>query len=220
MSEGDVPTSVLSSKERAPSLDAALWKATLAGGIFKLVIAGFALTLPFFERSLPFWVGGMLLVGGLAELAAGRATRHSIVGKIGLGSGLMTVVAGLVFMAAVRMGLSQLTVLTISWLGARGLISAALAVRSRVTRLVTRLLLLRGGTDLLLGLTLFAGLSVTQIARLLFGETAAMSAGFLVIIAASFAVAGLALVAIAAFERRGENIPAPNMRLKADPRPA
>jgi hypothetical protein len=47
-----------------------------------------------------------------------------------------------------------------------------------------------------------------------------MSAGFLVIIAASFAVAGLALVAIAAFERRGENIPAPNMRLKADPRPA
>ena len=86
-------------------------------------------------------------------------------------------------------GLSQLTVLTISWLGARGLISAALAVRSRVTRLVTRLLLLRGGTDLLLGLTLFAGLSVTQIARLLFGETAAMSAGFLVIIAASFAVA-------------------------------
>lgn len=162
----------------------------------------------------------MLLVGGLAELAAGWATRHSIVGKIGLGSGVMTVVAGLVFMAAVRMGLSQLTVLTISWLGARGLISAALAVRSRVTRLVTRLLLLRGGTDLLLGLTLFAGLSVTQIARLLFGETAAMSAGFLVIIAASFAVAGLALVAIAAFERRGENIPAPNMRLKSDPRPA
>ena len=206
MSEAVVATSngLPSAKGGARPVAAGSWKATFAGGIFKLLLAGFALTPPFFERSLPLWVGGMLLAGGLAELTVGWTKRHSIVGKIGLGSGIMTVLVGLLFMAALRMGLGQLTVLTIAWLGLRSLISVGLAFQSRATRVVTRMLLLRGGTDLVLGLTLIAGLSVTQIARLLFGDSAAMSAGFLVIIAVSFAVAGFALIAIALSELRGE----------------
>lgn len=206
MSEEVVTASnpLLSSEEGTRPVDGGSWKATFAGGIFKLFIAGFALVLPFFEPSLAFWVGGMLLAGGLAELIVGWTTRPSIVGKIGLGSGIMTVAAGLVFMAALRMGLGQLTVLTIGWLGLRGLISVGLAFQSRATRVVTRLLLLRGGTDLVLGLTLIAGISVTQIARLLFGDSAAMAAGFLVIIAVSFAVAGFAMVAVAVSNRIGE----------------
>jgi len=67
------------------------WKATFAGGVFKLLIAALAFSLPLVEaRPLPLWVGGMLLAGGLAELTVGWTARHSVVGKVALGSGTMT----------------------------------------------------------------------------------------------------------------------------------
>jgi uncharacterized membrane protein HdeD (DUF308 family) len=181
------------------------WKSTLAGGIFKLLIAALALSLPMVEdRPLPLWVGGMLLAGGLAELAVGWTARHSVVGKVALGSGTMTVLAGLFFMAAVGMGLAQLTVLTIVWLVARGLISGALALNWRSSRAARTLVLVRGGTDLALGTALIAGLSISQIAFILFGGTPAMVTGFLVIVAISFGVAGVGLIAIAITERAWE----------------
>jgi uncharacterized membrane protein HdeD (DUF308 family) len=181
------------------------WKSTLAGGIFKLLIAALALILPMVEdRPLPLWVGGMLLAGGLAELAVGWTARHSVVGKVALGSGTMTVLAGLFFMAAVGMGLAQLTVLTIVWLVVRGLISGALALNWRSSRAARTLVLVRGGTDLALGTALIAGLSISQIAFILFGGTPAMATGFLVIVAISFGVAGVGLIAVAITERAWE----------------
>ena len=180
-------------------------KSTLAGGIFKLLIAALALSLPLVEdRPLPLWVGGMLLAGGLAELAVGWAARHSVVGKVALGSGTMTVVTGLFFMAARAMGLAQLTVLTIAWLIVRGLISAGLALNSGSSRAARTLLLVRGGVDLALGIALVVGLSVSQLALMLFGGTPAMATGFLVIVAISFGIAGAGLVAIAIAERAWE----------------
>jgi uncharacterized membrane protein HdeD (DUF308 family) len=181
------------------------WKTTAAGGIFKLLIAALALSLPLLEnRPLPMWVGGMLFAGGLAELAVGWKARHSIVGKVAFGSGAMTVIAGLFFMVAVGMGLPQLTVLTIVWLAARGLISGVLAFNWRSSRAARVLLLVRGGTDLILSIALVAGVSVAQIAFVLFGGTPAMVIGFLVIVAVSFGVAGVGLVAIAIAERAWE----------------
>jgi len=181
------------------------WKSTLAGGIFKLLIATLALSLPLVEdRPLPLWVGGMLLAGGLAELAVGWTARHSVVGKVALGSGTMTVLAGLFFMGAAGMGLAQLTVLTIVWLGVRGLISALLALNSHSSRAARTLLSVRGGADLALGVALIAGLSISQMAFILFGGTPAMATGFLVIVAISFGVAGVGLIAIALAERAWE----------------
>ena len=181
------------------------WKSTFAGGIFKLLIAALALSLPLVEnRPLPMWVGGMLLAGGLAELAVGWTARHSVVGKVAFASGTMTVVAGLLFMGAVRMGLPQLTILTAVWLAARGLISAVLAFNWRSSRAARTLLLVRGGADLALAIALVAGISVSQIASILFGGTPAMVIGFLVIMAISFGVAGVGLVAIAISERAWE----------------
>jgi uncharacterized membrane protein HdeD (DUF308 family) len=181
------------------------WKATFAGGIFKLLIAALALSLPLLEnRPLPMWVGGMLLAGGLAELAVGWTARHSVVGKVAFGSGAMTVIAGLFFMGAVSMGLPQLTVLTMVWLAVRGLISAVLAFNWRSSRAARTLLLVRGGADLALSIALVAGVSVAQIAFILFGGTPAMVIGFLVIVAISFGVAGVGLVAIAIAERAWE----------------
>jgi len=181
------------------------WKSTFLGGMFKVLIAALALGLPLLEdRPLPLWVGGMLLAGGLAELAVGWTSRHSVVGKVAFGSGAMTVLAGLIFMAAVRMGLAQLTVLTIIWLVARGLISTVLALNWRASRAARTLLLVRGGTDLALGIALLAGLSISQMAFMLFGGTPAMATGFLIIVAISFGVAGVGLIAIAIAERAWE----------------
>ena len=134
------------------------WKSTFAGGIFKLLIAASALSLPLVEnRPLPMWVGGMLLAGGLAELAVGWPARHTVVGKVAFGSGAMTVVAGLFFIGAVGMGLPQLTVLTMVWLAVRGLISAVLAFNWRSSRAARMLLLVRGAADLALSIALVAG---------------------------------------------------------------
>jgi uncharacterized membrane protein HdeD (DUF308 family) len=181
------------------------WKSTFAGGIFKLLIAALALSLPLVEnRPLPMWVGGMLLAGGLAELAVGWTARHSVVGKVAFASGTMTAVAGLLFMGAVRMGLPQLTVLTMVWLAVRGLISAVLAFNWRSSGAARTLLLVRGAADLALSIALVAGVSVAQIAFILFGGTPAMAIGFLVIIAISFGIAGVGLVTIAIAERAWE----------------
>src|SRR6185503_10679721 len=134
-------------------------------------------------------------------LAVGWTARHSVVGKVAFGSGAMTVVAGLFFMGAVGMGLPQLTVLTMVWLAVRGLVSAVLAFDSRSSRAARTVLLVRGGADLTLAIALVAGVSIAQIAFVLFGGTPAMTIGFLVIIAISFGIAGVGLVTIAIAER-------------------
>jgi uncharacterized membrane protein HdeD (DUF308 family) len=149
----------------------------------------------------------MLLAGGLAELTVGWTARHSVVGKVALGSGTMTGLIGLFFIGAPGMGLAQLTLLTIVWLVVRGLISGLLALRSRSSQAARALLLVRGATDVALGVALTAGLSVSQIALMLFGGTPAMATGFLVIVAISFGVAGAGLVAIAIAERAWEQSP-------------
>lgn len=198
--KGTTPSGLAGTEERP--IASGSWQATFAGGIFKVLIAALALSLPLIEdRPLPLWVGGMLVAGGVAELAVGRSARSSVVGKVALGSGAMTVLAGLLFMAAVRMGLAQLTVLTIVWLSLRGLVSLGLALRWRASKAAQALLLVRGATDLALGLALIVGLSVMQIAMLVFGSTPAMATGFLLIIAISFGIAGVGLVVIALSQR-------------------
>lgn len=178
------------------------WKGTIAGGLFKILIAALALSLPMIEdRPLPLWVGGMLVAGGLAELAVGWSARKSIIGRIALGSGTMTALAGLFFMAVLGMGLARLTILTMVWLVVRGLVSLRLALQSAQSGPVRTLLLVRAATDLILGFALIAGLSILQIAILIFGSTSAMAAGFFVIIAISFGVAGGGLVVVGLLQR-------------------
>jgi len=79
-----------------------------------------------------------------------------------------------------------------------------LALNSRSSRSTRTLLLVRGGADLALGVALIAGLSISQVAFILFGGTPAMAIGFLVIVAISFGIAGVGLVAIAIAERAWE----------------
>lgn len=181
------------------------WKATLSGGMFKVFLAALALSLPLLEHTpLPLWVGGLLLSGGLAELVVGWAARRSIVGKVAVGSGIITALTGLSFMAAIGMGVGQLTLLTTVWLAVRGLLSLLPVIQWRSGHAARTLLLVRGTTDLALGVALLAGLSISQIALLVFGGTPAMTNGFLMIVAVSFSVAGVGLIAIALSEFRWE----------------
>ena len=182
------------------------WKATLSGGLFKVFLAAVALSLPLLEHPpVALWVGGLLLSGGLAELAVGWAAHRSIVGKVALGSGAITALTGLSFMAAVEMGLGQLTVLTTVWLAVRGLLSLVPAMRWRSSHAARTLLLIRGTTDIALGVALTAGLSISQVALIAFGGTPAMTNGFLLMVALSFLVAGVGLIVIATSEARWEH---------------
>ena len=204
MTANIIHTDAAVSSEERPIV-AGSWKATLSGGLFKIFLAALALSLAWLEHPpLPMWVGGLLLSGGLAELMVGWAARRSIVGKVALGSGMITALTGLMFMAAVGMGLGQLTLLTTVWLVVRGLLSVLLAMQWRSSHAARTLLLVRGLTDLVLGVALTAGLSISQIALFVFGGTAAMTNGFLVIVAVSFFVAGVGLIAIATSESRWE----------------
>jgi uncharacterized membrane protein HdeD (DUF308 family) len=181
------------------------WRATLSGGMFKVFLAALALSLPLLEHPpLPLWVGGLLVAGGVAELLVGWAARQRIVGKVALGSGAITAVTGLSFMAAIGMGLGQLTLLTTVWLVFRGGLSLLLAIQWRSSHAARSLLLVRGTTDLALGVALMAGLSISQIALIVFGGTPAMTNGFLLIVALSFFVAGIGLIVIATSESRWE----------------
>ena len=197
----NLPGPVTSVEERP--IASGSWQGTFAGGVFKVLVAVAALALPLIEhRLLPLWVGAMLLAGGVAELAVGWASRQSTVGKVALGSGIMTVLAGIIFIGVMSMGLAQLTLLTIVWLVVRALISLRLGLQTGASAAARTLLLVRGATDAILGLALIAGLSVLQIAILFFGSSPAMATGFLVIIAISFGVAGVGLIAIAVAQRR------------------
>jgi hypothetical protein len=113
----------------------------------------------------------------------------------------MTVLAGIIFIGVMSMGLAQLTLLTIVWLVVRALISLRLGLQTGASAAARTLSLVRGATDAILGLALIAGLSVLQIAILFFGSSPAMATGFLVIIAISFGVAGVGLIAIAVAQR-------------------
>gem|GEM_PF-1361783 len=187
-------------------LAAASWEATLACGIFKILIAAAAVALPLIEgRPLAESVGWMLLAGGVAEFALGWGAHRSLLGKLVLGSGILTIAAGILFLLSGWKGLFPLTTITMIWLVLRGMIS--LDVGMQVRELYSRSwfwLVLRGVTDLGLGLTLLIGLPMASIAMLIFNETREMVSTFGVLLAISFGVAGAGLVAMALSQRHRE----------------
>lgn len=187
-------------------LAAASWEATLACGIFKLLIAAVAIALPLIEgRPLAESVGWMLLVGGVAEFALGWGAHRTLLGKLTLGSGVLTILAGILFILSGWKGLFPLTTITMIWLILRGMIALGVGIQARAGYGRNGFwLVLRGVTDLGLGLTLLIGLPMATIAILMFNETREAVSSFGVLLAISFAVAGAGLVAMAFSQRRWE----------------
>jgi uncharacterized membrane protein HdeD (DUF308 family) len=187
-------------------LAAASWEATLACGIFKLLIAAAAIALPLIDRSaLADSVGWMLLAGGVAEFALGWGAHRTLLGKLTLGSGMFTVLAGILFLLSGWKGLFPLTTITMIWLLLRGVISLDVGINAREGYGRSWYwMILRGVTDLGLGLTLLVGLPMATLAIILFNETREAVSSFGILLAISFAVAGAGLVAMAFSQRRWE----------------
>lgn len=111
---------------------ASSWEWTVACGALKIIIAVFALGLPLtVGRPVAESVGWMLVAGGAAEFALGWGAHRALLGKVTLGSGLLTMLAGMLFIYSGWTGLFPLTTVTMIWLLLRGMISLDVGIQAR-----------------------------------------------------------------------------------------
>ncbi len=175
------------------------WAWTLASGLFTMLLAVVA----FF---MPEWmprgglVGWLLFLAGLAEFIFGWKRGQDATGRTAVGSGLITAVAGLLFIANPLAGYFPVANLVTAWLLIRGGWVLVMAVRVR-SHGFGPWLALSGAADILLGISLIAGLPVAAAVAAMFGPTREIVARFALILAASFLVTGLSQVAIARTQR-------------------
>lgn len=182
----------------------ASWELTFACGVVKMAIAIAAAAAPVFQPSpASSTIGWMLLAGGLTELLLALRGLSSWIGRLTLGSGAVTVIAGAVFIYGNWTGLFPLTHYVMIWLLLRGIVALDVARLSRKTPAANwGWILLRGAVDLGLGLMLAIGAPFAMIILVVFGDTGEVTGAFFFILAASFAAAGAGLAATALAQRR------------------
>lgn len=138
-------------------------------------------------------IGVLLITAGMIEILAG--TLRTVVRAFAVSAGVVTVLAGLLFLFNPSTHFLPTVWPIIGWLVVRGLI---LLWKSRMTsgtvRLWTRL---SAGMDLLLAILLFAGLSIATLVVGIFGPTPPLIASFSWVLAASFVVTGNLLLEVA-----------------------
>lgn len=180
------------------------WEITFGCGVVKLAIAIAALAWPLLRSNpIPSVVGWMLVLGGAAELLLSWSGRNSWIGRLTLGSGAVTIIAGALFLNSEWTGLFPLTQCLVLWLLVRGILSIDVAVASWNTPTANwGWLLLRGIVDFGLGWLLSLGAIMAMMVWLFFGETREVTASFFFVLAVSFAVAGAGLIAISLTQRR------------------
>ena len=170
-----------------------------AGWIIIGLAAGAAL-LPFLghERGTSA-VGLFLVIAGLLEMLAGRLRPENRL--LAVLAGLTTTVVGALLLLSPMAGLLRSASVVTGWLLVRSLI---LAITSRRAHGSVRLWLgIAAGVDLVLGLGLLTGLSITAFLLTLFGTTPALVAGFGLILAMSFVATGSMLLEVAGCELKG-----------------
>lgn len=145
-------------------------------------------------------VGWLLLAAGLLELGS-SVPRRSARMPASL-AGAVTAIAGLVFIFYAPTRFFPTLNLVTFWLLVRSvaLIAAAISLNGNA-RIWTAI---AAAVDLLLGLILLAGLSISTLVVGLFGPTPAVIATFAWVLALSFVATGLFLLEIASCERREE----------------
>jgi hypothetical protein len=138
-------------------------------------------------------IGLLLIAAGAIEIFAGTLRKE--VHVFAVSAGVVTALAGLLFLLNPSTHFLPTVWPIIGWLILRGLI---LIWKSRNTggtvRLWTRL---SAGMDLLLAVLLIAGLSIATLVVGIFGPTPPIIASFSWVLAASFAVTGILLLEVA-----------------------
>ena len=168
-----------------------------AGVVIILLSAGSAL-LPLVEPTAgSTLVGGLLLSAGIAETLAGTQRHETRV--LAMLAGAVTTFAGLLFLLNRDEQFFRMVIIVTGWLLIRSVI---LFITSRRAHGSVRFWLgLSAATDLLLGVLLLAGLSITTLVIALFGQTPTLVASFAWVFALSFVVTGGMLLEVASCER-------------------
>lgn len=170
---------------------------TIASGCVTLMLSVIAFFLPDIEL-LPKagLVGWLLVIAGIVELFFGWMRGPDIIGKAALGSGLITALAGLLFIGNPTLRYLPVAFVVLAWLLIRGSWVFAMALRARRDHLGPWLLI-SGAADVSLGFALIFGLQFSALVITLFGPTPEVIAQFAIILAASFFFTGMAQLAIA-----------------------
>jgi uncharacterized membrane protein HdeD (DUF308 family) len=142
-------------------------------------------------------IGAVLIAAGLIETIAGSL--RSDVRSMAMAAGVVTAVAGLLFILNPETHLFPIVWPIVGWLAIRAALLGYAA--SHVGGSVRTWMGLSAGMDLLLAVLLIAGLSVSTIIVSIFGPTPELVASFAWILAASFVVNGLMLLEVASCER-------------------
>lgn len=172
-------------------------RALRMAGIAIILLGAGAALLPVGEGIASDLIGGLLIAAGLIEAVAGSLQREAR--QLAMLAGFVTALAGLLFILNPTTHFFPTVTPVIAWLFIRGII---LALAIRLTEGGVRTwTAISAGVDLLLGLLLMAGLSITTVVISLFGPTAPLIASFAWFLAASFIANGLLLLEVASCER-------------------
>lgn len=173
-------------------------RALRVAGIAIILLSAGAALLPAGKSISSDLIGGLLIAAGLIEAIAGALRREAR--PLAMAAGCVTALAGLLFILNPTTHFFPTVSIVIVWLFARALI-LALAIRL-TDGSVRTWTAISAGTDLLLGLLLMAGLSITTIVISLFGPTEPLVASFSWFLAVSFVVNGLLLLEVSSCERQ------------------
>lgn len=168
----------------------------VAGIVIILLSIGAAL-LPAGKTISSDMIGGLLLAAGLTETLAG-SLRHEA-RPFAMAAGVVTALAGLLFVLSPEAHFFPRVMPIVGWLLLRSVILAG--ALTETTGGVRRWTAISAGLDLLLGVLLVAGLSMSTIVISMFGPTRELVASFAWVLAASFVVNGLMLLEVASCER-------------------
>ena len=138
-------------------------------------------------------IGALLVAAGLIETVAGALRRGAR--PFAMASGIVTALAGLVFIVNPVTHFFPTVTPVIAWLLIRSFI--LLLGSGEATGSVRTWTALSAGMDFLLAVLLIAGLSISTIIISIFGPTPELVASFAWVLAASFVVNGLMLLEVA-----------------------
>jgi len=168
-------------------------RGTRVAGVAIILLSIGAALLPAGKSISSDMIGALLIAAGLIELIAGALRRA--VRPFAMAAGVVTALAGLLFVTDPETHFFPRVVPIIGWLLLRSLILIAGSHESSGS--VRMWTALSAGMDFLLALLLAAGLSISTIIISLFGPTPELVASFAWVLAASFVVSGVLLLEVA-----------------------
>ena len=172
-------------------------RALRVAGIAIILLGAGAALLPAGKAIHSEMIGGLLIAAGLVETIAGSLRREAR--PFAMASGIVTFLAGLLFIVNPETHFFPTVVPIIGWLLVRSMVLAGALTETGGS--VRRWTAISAGLDFLLAVLLILGLSISTVVISLFGPTQELVASFAWVLAASFVVNGLMLLEVASCER-------------------